>query len=49
MHNLFSLYQTKATSEYFTNKGLKPYVLSRGNFPGVGKYAHTWMGDNWTT
>lgn len=49
MHNTYSLYQTRATSAYLLNKGKIPYVLSRANFPGIGKFAHHWLGDNWTT
>ena len=48
-HNLFPLMQTKATAEYLINKrNLRPYVLTRSDFPGIGKYGHHWMGDNWS-
>jgi alpha-glucosidase (family GH31 glycosyl hydrolase) len=46
---MFSLTQVKATSEYLTNKGLRPFVLSRSNFPGLGEYGYHWLGDNWST
>lgn len=50
VHNLFPLMQTKATAEYLINKrNLRPYVLTRSDFPGIGKYGHHWMGDNWST
>lgn len=40
---------TKATSQYFANKNKVPYVLSRSNFPGMQRYGHHWLGDNWST
>lgn len=49
MHNMYSYYQAKATNEWFTKNQLRPYVLSRSNFPGLGQYAHHWLGDNWTS
>jgi len=40
------LTQSKATAEYLEQKkGLRPYVLSRSNFPGIGKYAHHSVSD----
>lgn len=50
VHNLFSLTQVKATSQYLSEKhGLRPYVLSRSNYPGLAKWGHHWLGDNWST
>lgn len=50
VHNMYSLMQVKSTSEYLSQKrGLRPFVLSRSNFPGLGKYGHHWIGDNWST
>mmetsp|Transcript_29346 Transcript_29346/g.44219 ORF Transcript_29346/g.44219 Transcript_29346/m.44219 type:complete len:311 (+) Transcript_29346:4548-5480(+) len=41
--------QSKATADYLAyKKGLRPYVLSRSNSPGLQKYAHHWIGDNWS-
>lgn len=49
VHNLFPLMQTKATAEYLISLKKRPYILSRSDFPGIGKYGHHWMGDNWST
>jgi alpha-glucosidase (family GH31 glycosyl hydrolase) len=39
----------KATAEYLIKKKIRPYVLSRSNFPGLAEYGYHWMGDNWST
>ena len=54
VHNLYPLMQSKATADYLLSKlnaakNARPYVMTRSNFPGIGKYAHHWMGDNWST
>lgn len=49
VHNLFPLMQTKATADFLISQKKRPYVLTRSNFPGIGKYGHHWMGDNWST
>jgi len=49
LHNLFALSQTRATHDYLHKKGMIPYVLTRSNFPGIGKYGHHWLADNWST
>lgn len=36
MHNMFSYFQTKAASEYFTENKKRPFILSRSDFPGLG-------------
>ncbi|ROT64340.1 alpha glucosidase [Penaeus vannamei] len=53
VHSLYGLTETIATfnglTEVFPNK--RPVVLSRSTFPGSGKYAVHWLGDNaadWT-
>jgi alpha-glucosidase (family GH31 glycosyl hydrolase) len=49
VHNLFALTQVKATSEYLSQRlNLRPYVLSRSNYAGMGKYGYHWLGDNWS-
>ena len=39
----------KSTSTYLSEQGLRPFVLSRSNFPGMSKFGTHWMGDNWST
>ena len=49
LRNLFALTQSKATYDYLQDLNLTPYVLTRSSFPGIGKYAHHWLADNWST
>mmetsp|Transcript_21981 Transcript_21981/g.16336 ORF Transcript_21981/g.16336 Transcript_21981/m.16336 type:complete len:167 (+) Transcript_21981:3173-3673(+) len=50
LHNLYPLMQVKATASYLTEKmNLRPYILSRSNFPGIQKWGNHWIGDNWST
>ncbi|KAK3870746.1 hypothetical protein Pcinc_024052 [Petrolisthes cinctipes] len=53
VHSLYGISETEATfralQEVFPNK--RPTVLSRSTFPGSGRYAVHWLGDNsadWT-
>lgn len=48
VHNIFSFFEVQSTYEtlkYKLNHSL-PFILSRSNCPGVGKYASIWTGDN---
>ena len=51
VHNMYSLMQVKATSEYLQKTEKKrPFILSRSNLPGMAKYGgQHWIGDNWST
>ena len=46
---LISLHQVKATNKYLTKSGRRPFILSRANTIGHGKYAFHWLGDNIST
>ena len=46
-HNLYATQMTMATYEYLISKDNKrPFVISRSNFVGHGKYGTTWTGDS---
>ena len=38
--------QSKATYEFLSREGKRPFILSRGNTMGQGKYSFHWLGDN---
>ncbi|CAJ0627901.1 2408_t:CDS:10 [Entrophospora sp. SA101] len=49
-HNLFghmeAMVTYKSLCEIYPKR--RPFVLSRSTFPGSGKYAAHWLGDNWS-
>ncbi|XP_028843315.1 lysosomal alpha-glucosidase isoform X2 [Denticeps clupeoides] len=51
LHNLYGLTEASATySALLKVRGLRPFVLSRSSFPGIGQFAAHWTGDvqsNW--
>eukprot|EP00850_Spirogloea_muscicola_P000513 SM000002S05593 [mRNA] locus=s2:1149104:1151597:+ [translate_table: standard] len=49
-HNLYGLAEAKATSAAMWRiLGRRPFVLSRSTFPGAGRFAGHWTGDNAAT
>jgi len=51
VHNYYPNQQAKLTYEFLQeqNKNEFPFILSRANAPGMGKYAAHWTGDNQST
>ena len=46
---LISKIQTKITNEYLQNANKRPFIVSRANTIGHGKYGFHWLGDNIST
>jgi alpha-glucosidase (family GH31 glycosyl hydrolase) len=51
VHNYYPNQQAMLTNEYLTEfkKNEYPFILSRANAPGMGKFAAHWTGDNQST
>ena len=47
--DLYNLGMVKATDQYFENKDLRTFQLSRGLSPGGGTVSQHWTGDNFST
>ena len=46
---LISLFQVRITNDYLKSSGRRPFIISRSNTIGHGKYAFHWLGDNAST
>jgi alpha-glucosidase (family GH31 glycosyl hydrolase) len=50
VHNMYGFLMAKASASYIVERMQKrPVVISRSSFPGHGKYASRWLGDNGST
>ncbi|KAL8151624.1 hypothetical protein V2J09_021432 [Rumex salicifolius] len=50
VHNLYGHMESRATNIALTRAtGKRPFVLARSTFPGSGKFAAHWLGDNAAT
>ena len=48
-HSLLGYYEAKATNAFYTQvQQSRPFILSRSSFPGHGRYAQKWTGDNYS-
>lgn len=49
VHNLYGFKMALASSKYFTDVlKTRPFILSRSSFPGQGRFASKWLGDNFS-
>lgn len=46
LHNLYGSQMAEATSQTWSQRAERPWVLTRSGFTGVARYAWSWMGDN---
>eukprot|EP00826_Nyctotherus_ovalis_P025361 TRINITY_DN1964_c0_g1_i7.p1 TRINITY_DN1964_c0_g1~~TRINITY_DN1964_c0_g1_i7.p1 ORF type:complete len:704 (+),score=189.85 TRINITY_DN1964_c0_g1_i7:77-2188(+) len=49
-HAMYGYYQSKMTANFFVeNLKKRPFIVSSSTFPGSGRYATHWLGDNYST
>lgn len=48
-HSLYGATETKSSSEWFTRKSERTFIIERSSFAGMGKYGSKWLGDNEAT
>lgn len=50
LHSLWAFHQANSTNRFFTEVQKKrPFILTRANSPGIGRFASKWLGDNHST
>ena len=49
VHNIYGYQEAKLVYSVLREREERPFILSRSTFPGDGRYAITWLGDNYST
>ena len=49
LHNLYGLQEAKVFFNIMRKGKERPFLLTRSTFPGAGRFAATWLGDNYST
>jgi alpha-glucosidase (family GH31 glycosyl hydrolase) len=50
LHSLWAFHQANSTNKFFAEvQKRRPFILTRANFPGIGRFTSKWLGDNHST